>query len=266
MIPTGVDKWIDHTPMSDPGDHAANFAALPADIAELNRIVQSLFVHADWLVAYGLDANLSRAVSRDTLPVAQRLTRILKHDARPLQVSRSPDRREIGTCRDMALMLCSMLRGKGIAARPRCGFASYFNENWEDHWVCEYWDSSARMWRLSDPQLDEIQRAKCGVEFDTLDVPRRAFLHAGTAWLECRAGRADFNRFGQGPTTGPWFVKIDVIRDHYVVNNRETSVWDSWRTAPLPMRLVSERDAQMLDELAACPERPLVELTPEWLT
>jgi hypothetical protein len=124
----------------------------------------------------------------------------------------------------------------------------------------------ARKWRLSDPQLDEIQRAKCRVDFDTIDVPRRAFLSAGAAWLECRAGRSDPSRFGQSQTTEPWFMMIDVIRDHYVANNRESSAWDSWRAAPLSARLVSERDAEVLDELAGCPERPLVELTADWLT
>lgn len=97
-----------------------------------------------WMICQEVPCQVRRAlpaVSRETLPVAQRLTRILEHNACPSRISRSPDSREIGTCRDLALMLCSMPRGKGIAARPRCGFASYFNAGWEDHWVCEYWDS-----------------------------------------------------------------------------------------------------------------------------
>nr|WP_246715041.1 hypothetical protein [Rhizobium sp. BK196] len=34
-------------------------------------------------------------------------------------------------------MLCAFLRNKGIPARVRCGFASYFSAEWEHHWLCE---------------------------------------------------------------------------------------------------------------------------------
>ena len=260
-----INNWIDHTPMSDPADHASRVAGLPADIGVLNRVIQGVLVHSDWLADYGLDEKLLHAGSRQTLPVAERLADIIERDARPLHIPRSPDRRTVGTCRDFALMLCSLLRGKGVSSRLRCGFASYFHAGWEDHWVCEYWDTSARTWRLSDPQMDALQREKCRVGFDPTDVPRHSFVTADKAWLDCRAGRSDPNRFGHGETTGEWFLKINVIRDHYVLNNRETSTWDSWRAAPSSMRTVSDRDASMLDQLAADPERALVEIVPEWM-
>jgi hypothetical protein len=44
-------------------------------------------------------------------------------------------RKAVGQRRDFALMMCAFLRAKGTAARVRCGFASYFGEGWEDHWV-----------------------------------------------------------------------------------------------------------------------------------
>ena len=39
-------------------------------------------------------------------------------------------------------------------------------------------------------------------------------------------------RFGHGQTKGLWFMKVDLIRDFYALNNRETSAWDRWRDAP----------------------------------
>lgn len=251
--------------MFDPADHAARMAGLPADIRVLNRIIQGVLIHADWLAEYGLDETLLHADSRQTLPVAQRLTDVFGRDARPLDVPRPPDRRATGTCRDFALMLCSMLRGNGIPARLRCGFAAYFHDNWEDHWVCEYWDGATQTWHLVDPQLDEIQRNKCHVAFDTTDVPRQSFVTAGEAWLDCRAGRSDANRFGHGETTGMWFLKVNLVRDHYVLNDRVTSLWDTWRSAPPSMRTVSDDEAAQLDELAAFPECALVEMTPNWV-
>lgn len=258
-------RWVGHTRMSDPRRHQSAIGALPSDIGALNEVVQGLLVHSDWLTAYGLDEAAYRAVSRATLPVAERLDRIVASDDAPLDIRRPAAKREIGTCRDTALMLCSFLRTRGIPARVRCGFAAYFNSGWEDHWVCEFWDRNAERWLLSDPQLDEVQRLQLRISFDTTDVPRAAFLTAGEAWLACRRGEADPGRFGHGDVTGGWFVKINVVRDHHVLNGRETSAWDGWRDAPLSKRIFGGHEAALLDDVAARPEQPLVDLAPDWL-
>src|SRR6266702_3285590 len=215
-----VERWISHSAMSDAGRHDAAVAELPLGVSALNAVVQGIIIHTEWLGAYGVNESDFASVSRDTLPVADRLALVLKGDASPLTVHRPPARRTIGTCRDFALVLCGLLRSKGISARLRCGFANYFRDGWEDHWVCEYWD---RETRLSDPQLDDVLKDKCGIMFDPTDVPRDLFLTAGQAWAVCRAGQRDPDQFGHGATKGLWFVKVNVMRDHYAINNRETS-------------------------------------------
>ena len=154
-------------------------------------------------------------VSRTTLPVQQRLTALLERDGRKLDEIRMPTQREIGICRDFALMVCALLRATGTAARLRCGFASYLGGAWEDHWVCEYWNSREDRWCLSDAQLDEVTKAACGVTFDASNVPRNAFLAAGEAWLRCRADHDKPERFGHGDTKGLWFIKVNVVRDAF---------------------------------------------------
>ncbi|HWA45595.1 MAG TPA: transglutaminase domain-containing protein [Hypericibacter adhaerens] len=262
----GVEKWLGHNAMSDPAGHAAAIAALPSDIGSLNGIIQGLLVHSDWLAAYGLDESLLHTASRTTLPVADRLSDIFARDAQPLDVRRPPARRAMGTCRDFALLLCAVLRSKGMPARLRCGFAAYFGDDWEDHWVCEYWDRRSGLWRLSDPQIDDLLKDRYRIGFDPADVPRRSFVTAGQAWMDCRQGKADPDRFGHGEVTGPWFMKVNLIRDHYVLNGRVTSAWDGWRAAPAARRVVEERETARLDELAAHPERALVEIAPDWLS
>jgi hypothetical protein len=261
---TGVERWIEHSPMSDPSDFVATLARLPSDIDAINRTIQGLLIHTDWLTAYGVDEKSFGAVSRQTLPVATRLAAILRSDARPFDIPRLPDQRAVGTCRDFALLLCSILRSKGIPARVRCGFAAYFHSDWEDHWVCEYWDRSAGTWRLSDPQMDEPIAMKCNVSFNPTDVPRQSFFTAGVAWLDCRSGRSDPNRFGHGQTRGLWFLKVNLIRDHYAINNQEVSDWDEWRVAPESARTVGDREASLLDSLANFPERKFAGVTPDW--
>jgi hypothetical protein len=162
-------------------------------------------------------------------------------------------------------MPCCFLRSKGVPARLRCGFAAYFGDGWEDHWVCEYWDKQAQAWRMSDPQIDGMLKARCRIGFDPTDVPRQSFLTAGQAWLDCRGARSDPNRFGHGEVTGLWFLKVNVIRDHYALNGRETSAWDDWRTAAPSKRVVDEHEVALLDDLAARPEQQVVEVLPDWL-
>jgi hypothetical protein len=261
-----LERWIGHSLMSDPAGHAAAIADLSSDIGILNEIIQGVLIHVAWLTEYGLDGTQLHAASLTTLPIADRLDDILNKDARHLHIRRPPDRRSVGTCRDFALMLCSFLRGKGIPSRVRCGFAAYLGTGWEDHWVCEYWDEQARTWRLSDPQIDGLLKARYRIEFDPKDVPRQSFVTAGQAWLDYRGARSDPSRFGHGEVTGPWFVKVNVLRDHYVLNDRMTSAWDDWRAAPPSKRVIGEHDGALLDDLAAYPGQPLVEAVPDWLT
>src|SRR5690606_26618369 len=111
----------------------------------------------------------------------------------------------VGTCRDFALMLCAMLRHRGVPARVRCGFADYFSSNGrEDHWICEYRPAGEGRWALADPQLDVPHRAHLGIDFDTADMPRARFMTAPEAWRACRAG-AGAEGFGHGEARGWWF-------------------------------------------------------------
>ena len=251
--------------MTAPGPLARQFEQLPSDVVSLSRITHGLLVHAEWLSAYGVSASAFPTISRTTLPVAQRLGALLELDKRALDEPRRPAQRAVGTCRDFALTLCSFLRAKGTPARLRCGFAAYLADGWEDHWVCEYWDSRSAEWRLSDPQLDDVTRAKCNVAFDPSDMPRDVFLTAGEAWLRCRAGKDNSERFGHGSTKGLWFMKVNLVRDGYAVNNRETSEWDRWREASPRLRTVSTEELPQLDDLARDPASLTGELTANWL-
>jgi hypothetical protein len=259
--PSSPAAWAAHSHMSDPLGYAPALHQLPPDVAALSAIVQGVLVHLDCLAAFGLAAD--PATSRTTLPVAERLAEIVALDSRPLAFPRPPAQRARGTCRDFALMLCAMLRSQGVPARLRCGFADYLGERWEDHWLCEYWVSQDRRWRLADATIDEAFKDSRAIAFDPTDVPRSSFLTAGKAWLNCRTGGRPAERFGQGATTGLWFIHVNVMRDHYALNIRETSPWDGWRAAEASRRAVANHAA--IDAIAEQPFQPLVEATPGWL-
>jgi hypothetical protein len=261
-----LQRWISHSPMSDPGRYLEKITALSSDVGSVICLIQGLLVHGDLAAEYGLDpAKLSPTV-RKTLSMVERLQDVLQRDGRPFEAERPPERRSLGTCRDFALMLCSILRCHGVPSRIRCGFAAYFGAQWEDHWVCEYWDAKTGLWLLGDAQLDRMITSRNAIRFDPIDVPRSDFLTAGEAWLGCRSGQFDSGNFGHGDVTGLWSVKINVWRDHYALNAKETSEWDRWRKAPLTKRTVHAHETAWLDDLAAHPEQKLREVVPHWLT
>jgi hypothetical protein len=258
-------RWTNHSRMSDPIHHRALMAELPNEIGRLNDIIQGVLVHADWAEEYGLDQTRLDASARKTLPIAERFDDVFARDPQPLHCRRPAERRSTGTCRDFALALSSILRSKNVPARVRCGFASYFSAGWEDHWVCEYWNAATRRWHLSDAQIDRMLKEKKQIKFNPADVPRDHFMPAGEAWLKCRRETVDPQAFGHGEVNGLWFVKINVVRDHYVLNGRETSDWDRWREAHSSQRLVLQQELPLLDTLASDPAQDLIEVLPDWL-
>ena len=212
---------------------------------------------------YGFEPPENRLSEIHLRPIAERLARIMELDDQPLHIAREPERRALQRCNSFALMLVTMLRAKGVPARSRCGFAAYFNPpNFEDHWVCEYWDAQDRRWRLADPQIDDVWRRRLGIHFDTLDLPRTEFLTASDAWRRCRSGEADEQQFGISfaALRGLWFVAGSLVRDMAALNKMEMAPWDVWGAQPQPR---AEFDLSFLDELAALtrdPERTFAEL------
>ena len=117
---------------------------------------------------------------------------------------------------------------------------------------------------MSDAQIDSVLIRKYAITFDRANVPRSSFMTAGQAWGGCRAGKYDPDDFGHGDATGRWFVKVNVMRDHYVLNNQEVSAWDSWRAAALANRVIDDEAIAMLDDIAANPAQSLIEIAPDW--
>ncbi|MGB4337814.1 MAG: transglutaminase-like domain-containing protein [Bacillota bacterium] len=240
-----------HGRMSDPGEHVALFNDMPHDIEALCRILQGAMIHANWLNRYGVELPGERFAELQLRHVSAMLARIVELDPRPLAEARPMDRRLLGNCRDLSLMLTSILRHQGVPARARCGFGRYFRAgHYEDHWVCEYWNGELQRWVLVDPQLDDVQRQVLGVKFDPTDVPRDQFLTAGEAWRMCRTGLADADRFGIFDMRGPWFIRGNLVRDVAALNKVELLPWDSWGLAEADDEGLSSADLSLLDRAA----------------
>lgn len=158
------------------------------------------------------------------------------------------------------MFLVAILCAKGIPARARCGFGSYFNPGYfEDHWVCEYRNAAQARWVLADPQFDDVWRAKLKINHDVLDVPRDGFLVASEARARCRAGQADPSKFGifEGDLRGLWFIAGGLVCDVAALNNMEMLAWDVWGAMPRPGEALSDALLAFFDRLAELTRQPI---------
>ena len=125
------------------------------------------------------------------------------------------------------VLSCAFLQHRGIAARARCGFASYFDEGSNvDHWVVEHRPDDAASWTRLDPEILGVQ-----IVADPSDLRPGEFLSGGEAWMLCRSGDVDPMRFGVHGVPenfGIGEVRGNVIRDLAALNQVEMLPWDHW--------------------------------------
>ena len=241
-------------PISDPGAHSSALDGLPADVSELCEVIQGLLAHPGWAPVYGWTITKEREEDLQLRFVSLMLGRILELDDQPLTVARSAQTRLVGNCRDHTVLLCSMLRHRGVPARARCGFGAYFLPGkYEDHWVCEYWNDAEERWQLVDAQLDARQREVLRIDFEPCDVPRDRFFVAGKAWQMCREGLADPEAFGLTALNehGLWWVRQNLVRDLAALSKMEMLPWDGWGLAQGLDDALPLSQTAMLDRVAA---------------
>jgi Transglutaminase-like superfamily len=170
--------------------------------------------------------------------------------------------RLIGICRHFTVLLVGMLRAQGVPARARCGFGAYFNPgSFEDHWVCECWNSSEQRWVLVDAQIDALQQTKLKVDFNLFNVPRDKFLIAGDVWARCRMGEADPSTFGIFDMRGFWFIASNLMRDFAALNNMEMLPWDVWGAMTLPDEPLETDRRALFDQISRLTRAPDVAFT-----
>ncbi len=245
-----------HDAMSHPGAHRYAMASCGDDVAGLCEAVQGLLLHDHYGgLLYGIPPDGFLERSRVTQPVTTRLDAVLSLDPSPLSQARNVHDREVGTCRDFALLLTSLLREQGMAARVRCGFASYFTPGqMEDHWVCECWVEEERRWARIDAQLDGAHCSHLSIGFDTTDLPADCFVSGVDAWRRVRSDE-DCAVWGKGEIRELWFIEVNLVRDVLWLLRADSSAWDTWRTSPPACQTMTPDRLAAADNLAAWAHR-----------
>lgn len=223
---------------------------LPTDADGLRDVVQNLLVHREWASAYGIDADSVRAGEQNLRTVADVLGRAFEISADPVAISRAPVDRVASICRHFTLLHTAFLRFRGVPARVRCGFSSYFDPvRWYDHWITERWEGGH--WVRDDPQIDEVQANLLGLDFDPYNQPPGRFLTGSEAWIAAREGQVDPGAFGIHDMWGMGFVAGNVVNDFACLNKVEMLPWDSWGMMRDPRHPPSKQATRTLDEVVA---------------
>lgn len=236
-------NYADQTPYSDPGPYAALFDALPSDIAGLTAIIRNLVIHYR---GGGIEFTGDRYEEINHRWVSAMLATDQKRNGAALAVPREPFDRIVGCCRDFTLLIVSALRYKGIPARSRVGFASYFAEAFNhDHVVLEYWNGDR--WVMVDAELEPGPAWK----FDPQDMEPGWFWSAAEVWQGYRSGTLDADLYGAdpiGPIHGAWFIYNYVFLQLAHLQGDELLLWDTWGAQAGSL---DDADLELADDIAA---------------
>jgi hypothetical protein len=236
-------------PLTDLGEISpAALADIPADPVAICRVVPGLVIHP--LVTNGLGLAGERFDENQIRPASGIVEALLAIDPAPLNVPREECKRVVGTCRHFALVNCALLRLRGIAARARCGFGTYFQAGQGlDHWITEYWHAGDARWVRVD-----TQHIEAAFVAHPEDLQPGEFLSGGEAWAAYRAGHIDAAQFGVFGTDnwGPAEIRGNLIRDLAALNKAEMLPWDEWGRMAESYRGETGPDYDtLMDEIAA---------------
>jgi hypothetical protein len=243
--------------ITEPGSYSFLFEPLPGDVASLCSVIHGAMALDFWIGAWGLAVAEERRAEVNLRTSQAKMERMLQWDERPLAMPRPFEKRLFGNCRDLCLLLCAILRHKGVPARVRSGFATFFHPQRRfDHWLCEYWTTAEERWIMVDPWMSQIQQEKeqldpalrvglAEMDYDPLDVRPGYFLTGGLAWQRCRRDGEDADQYGTyGDLQGLWFIRDNMLRDLLCLNKLEVLPWDCWGP------LAGKEHAPQADELA----------------
>ncbi len=225
---------------------------IPADIKKIVTLVQNFLLHQHFAVRYGVELTPEQQQEPTIRGFNDKLVLLrgkgIEGISQPLPV----DQKLIGICRDFSVISAALCREAGIPARARCGFATYFEKDrYVDHWVLEYWHREQQRWLMVDAQLDELQRKRLDINFDTLNVSKDHFLVAGKAWQLCRCGEKDPKLFGIFQWWGFDYLKCNLILDANSLLKVPMQPWDFWEGYKnTEIADFTEADYRIIDELA----------------
>ncbi|MCD7768327.1 MAG: hypothetical protein LUH06_05950 [Oscillospiraceae bacterium] len=215
--------YASQSAFTDPGAQSGLCADLPETVPELVKVIQGVCLLFEERYKYPIQNE--RFLETNLRYVEDILKQIVSlNKTMPLTQTHPEDQRFMASSSHFAMLLCAMLRLKGIPARKRTGFISFdgyrrrhsFDGYYRIHDIVEYLDGGE--WKQVDPT---------GVAKD--------FVPAGTAWLDAHDGMADEAKFRDEEHRGLEVARAALMLDLAGMMKIELLHWDryGWMLVPL---------------------------------
>ncbi len=257
---TSIHYFQSHGLITDPGEHIDLFKDLPKDIHCLVELIGQFTLHYQHIQKSSDQDAILRMNEIYIRSMQDRLKKMKDLGITDFKKNDFFYKKTVCSCRDLAVILCSMLRHLGVAARVRYGFAQYLDSDpnfFFDHMIVEYWNSSTektKKWQLTERYLSEEIKHQFHIEFNPYDVPREKFITASQAWIGYRAGTLNPEVFGTGylrRRAGAWYIRNKLIQDLAALNKMEMQPSDIWGLMSIkPLNTIAKEHLLLLDEIA----------------
>lgn len=204
------------------------FGGFPDDISTIISVIQGLLVHPGELKLHNIKISRTRVNDRNLKTLQESINHAQKLSHKSLLEQVPIEERVVNICRHFSMFMCSVLREKGIPARTRCGFATYFANGWfDDHWICEYWHKQQKRWVRVDAEVDDILALFYKIDrtkINMCDLPKEAFFTTGVLWQLHRKGLVSGKLCGfslDSKEFGEWYIRGNLLRDFFALNKVE---------------------------------------------
>lgn len=259
---------------TDPGLYAGVLKkSLPPDVKKIGLLVRSQLIHRMTLKNGNTGSNSDlrygditrvpwfRQPEDDIFPTAAAMiAELYRRDLRGFVLDRAPENKLILTCRFTAILMASLLKTKGIAARVRSGFAPYFHVHGhpdgksDDHWITQYWHKKQSRW----VSIDVDGSLEGYLTIDPYDIPKEAFDFAADAWISVREGKMDGDRFwNAGGNGGLLAIAWELFYDFHSLMNHEIIYTHTPQMAHFgEFNQITEKGLKEIDALARLLQKP----------
>lgn len=242
-----------HGVFDNPHQFTHHLSCLPNSPEQIARHVQQCCVHPWDFVLAKSPIPQHRDHERHLHRVPALLKAMMALESKSLDQPRKQQTRLMVSCRSYALLIMSILKTQGIAARCRYGFnALLFNDFCHDQIMVEYWHPRQQHWRRLDPRTSRPQLQSMGItHLSPSNLPSSYLPFASEVWLACRRNRMRWDYFGSGLNKARHGVRVlrdAMIHDLAMVNQIEPLMWEQWGIMHKP---VEAADIARYDELAA---------------
>jgi len=250
-----LEFYSNHSIYTDPGKYTYLYDGIPPEVPQIVKIVQGVILHLSQFENDNIPIPGKQINNEIHLNTVERMLKgISKKDDRSLSFLRPIKKRTVGICTHYALLTCSILRSKGIPARSRGGFETYYSSNkHHDHWICEYWNASEERWIMIDPEINEMMKKNLNINFNSLDLPQNVFMTGAEAWKLCRSEKENPDHFGimGDKWYGGWdFVLCEMVLDFMALNKTELLPWDENKLSRKSIRRLNDDEYILLDKAA----------------